>query len=110
MYMIILIITIIKAIFLVGPVWSVRPSVCVYGCVYFVHTVSPPPQQVEEDEDYVQVDHESSVDVFLWIQTVAQRPHQQLAVDHQELRQTGSGGRAGEEDLGQGERLLPDKY
>lgn len=76
-------------------------------CVYFVYTVSPPPQQVEEDEDYVQVDHESSVDVFLWIQTVAHRPHQQLTVDHQKLRQTGSGG---EEDLGQGERLLPDNY
>lgn len=60
---------------------------CVYMCVYMygVYTVSPLPQQVEEDEDYVQVDHESSVDIFLWIQAVSHRPHQQLTVDHQEL-------------------------
>lgn len=68
------------------------PSVCVCKCDdmfvyrYVVCTVSPPPQQVEEDEDYVQVDHERSVDVFLRIQTVAPHPHQQLTVDHQELR------------------------
>jgi len=54
-----------------------------------VNPVSPPPQQVEEDEDYVQVDRESSVDVFLWIQAVAHHPHHQLTVDHQELRQGG---------------------
>lgn len=63
-----------------GTVWSM--CVCV---------VSPPPQQVEEDEHYVQVERESSVDVFLWIQTVAHRPHHQLTVNHQELE----GGRGG---------------
>lgn len=57
--------------------------------------VSPPPQQVEEDEDNVQVDGESSSDVFLRTQTIAHRPHQQLAVDHQELSGM---------DLGQEER------
>lgn len=56
-------------------------TVCVV-CVL----VSPPPQQVEEDEDNVQVDRESGVDVFLWIQTVAHHPHHQLAVHHQELK------------------------
>ena len=72
-----------------------------------VNTVSPPPQEGEEDEDYVQVDHESSVDVFLWIQTVAHRPHHQLTVDHQELRQTDRrGGRERGEYVGQGERLI----
>lgn len=44
-------------------------------------------QEVEEDEDDVQVDHESSVDVFLWVQAVAHPPHHQLTVNHQELRQ-----------------------
>lgn len=53
--------------------------------------VSPPPQQVEEDEDNVQVDGESSSDVFLRTQTIAPRPHQQLAVDHQELSGTDLG-------------------
>lgn len=51
-----------------------------------MYTVSPPPQQVEEDDDYVQVDRESSVDVFLWIQPVAHPSHHQLTVDHQELK------------------------
>lgn len=50
--------------------------------------VSPPSQQVEEDEDNVQVDGESSADVFLGTQTIVHHPHQQLAVDHQELRST----------------------
>lgn len=79
-----------------STVWSVRLCVChdMFVYRYDVCTVSPPPQQVEEDEDYVQVDHERSVDVFLRIQTVAPHPHQQLTVDHQELR------KKREEDLG----------
>lgn len=48
-------------------------------------SASPPPQQVEEDEDYVQVDHEGGVDVFLRTQVVAHCSHHQLTVDHQEL-------------------------
>lgn len=60
-------------------------SVHVWMFMCVVGTVSPPPQQVEEDEDYVQVDHEGSVDVFLWIQAEAHHPHHQLTVHHQEL-------------------------
>lgn len=59
---------------------------CISLCTCRVAPGSPPPQQVEEDEDNVQVDGESSTDVFLRTQTIAHRPHQQLAVDHQELR------------------------
>ncbi|KAM7379697.1 hypothetical protein PAMP_005231 [Pampus punctatissimus] len=44
--------------------------------------------EVEEDEDYIQVDHESGVDVFLRIQTEAHHSHHQLTVNHQELRHT----------------------
>lgn len=57
---------------------------------------SPPPQQAEEDHDYVQVDGESSIDVFLGVQTVAHHPHQQLTVAHQELTQMR---RKGEEEM-----------
>lgn len=64
---------------------------CISLCLCRVAPVSPPPQQVEEDEDNVQVDGESSTDVFLWTQTIAHRPHQQLAVDHQELSCVDSG-------------------
>lgn len=59
-------------------------NVCV--CARVLVPVSPPPQQVEEDEDNVQVDGESSADIFLWTQAIAHHPHQHLAVDHQELR------------------------
>lgn len=68
----------IKDIFIVGALWNGHECVCV--------PLSPPPQQVEEDEDNVQVDGESSTDIFLWIQAIAHQPHQHLAVDHQELR------------------------
>lgn len=56
-------------------------------CTCCVAPVSPPPQQVEEDESNVEIEGEGSSDVFLWIQTIAHCPHQQLTVNHQELRQ-----------------------
>lgn len=78
---------IIKDIFIEGAVWSVHLFTLMRACVHAVlcAPVSPPPQQVEEDENNVEIEGEGSSDVFLWIQTIAHCPHQQLTVNHQEL-------------------------